>query len=252
MSMIPRWLRPRANTSPSQRIPAMTLDMTACLVAIPPGVKGLDCDTTVSRQQADDLVANGFRFILRYIRRGPYHSTDLTSTELTMLMAAGLAVMPVQHVATAYWVPTAQLGHEYGATAANTCIDLPILPGCCVWLDLEGVRPGTPEQQVIDYNNNWYDAVRVVGYTPGCYVGDHPGLAAGPLYSKLKFQHYMSGYNLDTDRIPAVRGVQVTQHEVKPEHHVPHSVDFQVDVDFVQEDQLRGLPLAMASTTWRA
>ena len=254
MRLLPRWLR-RAAPDPlpaQQHLSAMTLAIETCLVAIPPGVKGLDCNTTVTAQQAADLVASGFRFIFRYIRNEQYHQTDLTADELSMLMAAGLAVMPVQHVTPAYWVPTANLGHEHGATAANGCITLPILPGCSVWMDLEGVRPGTLQQQVIDYGNNWYDALKVVGYNPGCYVGDHPGLPAMPLYNRLKFRQYWSAYNLDKEQYPAVRGVQVTQHAARPEHNVPSSVIYPVDVDFSQEDQLRGLPLAMASTRWRA
>jgi hypothetical protein len=107
---------------------------------------------------------------------------------------------------------------------------------CCRsrWLDLEGVAPGTPAQQAIDYCNVWYTEVAAVGYTPGWYIGANPGLSADQRYRDLRMTSYWRGGSSEQAGVPTEiphRGYQMTQRITKP-----NGGEF--DMDVVKTDNL--------------
>jgi len=89
----------------------------------------------------------------------------------------------------------------------------------------------------LPFLNYWLDQVGHAGFTPGLYVGWHSNLTPDELYTRLKFSHYWSAYNLNADQFPATRGVQMKQ-------ALEQTLDgIKYDPDTVQRDALGGLPL---------
>jgi hypothetical protein len=177
----------------------------------PSGFIGFDADSKLSYTTARDFYNRGFRFCLRYISLSSTEdSADLDYYEANEILAAGLALMPVQHVRYAGWSPNGNLGTIDGENARDNAFYVGFPAHVNVWLDLEGVAPGTPAQDVIDYCNNWYDAVSAWGFVPGLYVGYDPGLDSKQLYWNLKFQHYWHSLNSSTSPVD-VRGYQMIQ-----------------------------------------
>jgi hypothetical protein len=158
--------------------------------------------------------------------------------------------MLVQYVESeSAWIPAARKGTTNGSVAAREAEKLGVPWGVTIWCDLEGVKVGTPRQQVIDYCNRWHVAVSGAGYVPGLYVGYHPGLSATQLYLTLRFSHYWAAYNLNTDQVPAVRGVQMKQSLRRPADAIPGvHLDFQVDR--ISADRLGGRPTLLAAEGW--
>jgi hypothetical protein len=156
--------------------------------------------------------------------------------------------MLVQHVhpdsETTGWSPTAALGKQYGAFAAQSAVDVGVRAGTTLWSDLEGVKPGTDHRDVIAFCNYWLDQVGHAGYTPGLYVGFACGLTAIELHSRLRFSHYWGAYNLNADQVPAVRGIEMKQGLQKTLDGI------QYDPDTVQRDLLGGLPLMQVDMEW--
>lgn len=218
--------------------------MSAMLGVLPTGSKGFDANVAISPATAMRFVSAGYRFAVRYVRRSTYHEFDLTAGELAGLLRAGLAVMAVQHVAPPGWRPTTKLGRQYGETAADEAGYAGVAQGCTLWCDLEEVAHGTPAADVIGYGNAWYDAVKASGFDPGLYVGYGCGLSARDLYYRLKFRRYWAAYNLDRDRYPAVRGVQLRQFAATSADRVP-GVSFEFDVNLSGKDAFGDAPLMM-------
>jgi hypothetical protein len=214
--------------------------MTATI--IPGGFRGFDCNVPLTALTARRFYEHGYTFVLRYVPRIAQRAGDLTAEEISIIRAAGLGLMPVQHVEPNEWTPTPSKGGSYGRAAAVRCLELGIAPETSVWLDLESVAAGVPTAEVIGYCNNWYKAVRDVGFSPGIYVGWQCGLSAHDLYWRLKFRAFWSAYNLDSDQHPVVRGVQMHQREPKPDD-LPHGVGIAIDVNLVSGDALGGLPV---------
>lgn len=219
---------------------------------MPSGARGFDCNTKLTAAIAQSFARHGYDYAVRYVRRAAFHTYDLDIAEAAAILSTGLALMPVQHVESAdSWVPTRSKGAQYGETAATECEAIGISAGVTVWCDLEGVKPGTPHDDVIAYANAWHAAVASRGFVPGLYIGWHCGLNAHELYSALRFTHYWAAYNLNTDQYPAVRGVQMQQSAAKHADKPP-GVSFEIDVDRVMVDKLRGLPTALGPMFWAA
>lgn len=211
------------------------------------GTKGFDCNTKVVRSVAEKFHAAGYRFAVRYVRRETRHTFDITVTEAAELLSVGLALMLVQHVAPAGWRPTAQLGRKYGQIAAIEAQSVAYPPGATLWCDLEEVSYQSTPADVSGFCNAWYDAVKVVGYEPGLYVGYQCGLSAKELYYKLRFSRYWSAYNLNKPDYPAVRGVQMRQFPFpgrgsRDRANRVIGVPFEYDVNVIQEDSKGDLP----------
>ena len=133
--------------------------MTPTVGHLPDGSRGVDCNSPMSRAAAALFQGMGFSFAVRYVRRAQANSYDLTTGEVASILAGGLGLMLVQHVAAPGWEPSAQLGTQYGTTAAVECQRLGIPAGVTVWCDLEGVEPHAQHAAVAGYCNAWFDAV---------------------------------------------------------------------------------------------
>jgi Domain of unknown function (DUF1906) len=209
----------------------------ACVVQnAPPGISGFDwSDGALSFDDARRYCAQGYGFCIRYVSRSTelqqYNQArgtpDLSLPEAQDILAAGLALMVVQHPELPGWVPTAALGNEYGSCAARLASEAGIIAGVNVFLDLEGIAAGTDPQDIVDYSNNWFDQVAAAGYAPGIYIGYDVWLSPDELYGKLKFKHYWRAGGDITD--VANRGYQMLQ-----------TIDGDFDSDVTQNDNLGG------------
>ncbi len=173
------------------------------------GALGFDADTVITPDTAQQFVDQGYDFCVRYLSLSAGQAPDdLSPGEANNILAAGLALMPVQHVRRPGWAPTAQLGETTGAAAASNAAAVGFPTGVNVWCDLEGVAAGTGAEDVIGYCNAWYATVSAAGYVPGIYVGAQ-AILTGPQLYDLKFEHYWKSES----RVPAipVRGYQMVQ-----------------------------------------
>ena len=205
------------------------------VAAAPNLTTGFDTDTPLNYDTAKSFYNDGYRFAIRYVSLGSEASEDLTYEEANAILDAGLALMPVQHVLREDWHPTGDLGTKYGNNAAINADHVGFPPGVNVWCDLEGVAEDTHAQSVIDYCNNWYDAVAAYGYLPGLYVGANSILSGEQLYESLKFQHFWKSES----EVPevAVRSYQMVQ------CHYPEKVNgISIDKDTTYIDKKAGQP----------
>jgi hypothetical protein len=80
------------------------------VVAAPPGVHGFDTNSVLNRGICEVAKARGFEFCIRYVSRQDVQPTgDLSEAEANVILSAGLALMPVQHVAPQNWSPSQAL-----------------------------------------------------------------------------------------------------------------------------------------------
>jgi len=120
----------------------------------------------------------------------PGAPTDLSKSEAEAILGAGLALMAVQHVDGAGWLPSRALGRRHGQAAMGNARAVGLPVGVCLWLDLEGVASGTPASDVTDYCDAWREQVTVADYyRAGLYVGATCGLTGSQL-DDLKFPYY--------------------------------------------------------------
>lgn len=203
------------------------------------GLRGIDTNSVVTAAMAANFFARGFRYCVRYVSRiAKQGADDLSTSEAIDLLNAGLAVMPVQHVRAAGWLPSAELGASDGVHAAYHAFVIGFPAGVNVWCDLEGVSADAAAQQVIVYCNAWYEAVSAAAYVPGLYVGADCILDGPALRFRLKFAHYWKSLS-DVPEIVG-RGYQMVQsHE-----HVVNGVS--IDEDRTQTDLLGGKVLWLA------
>ncbi len=167
---------------------------------------------------------------MRYLSLGAEGGSDLTAAEAQTILAAGLSLMPVQHVNATGWCPTAELGTAHGQAAAADAQAVGLPAGVNVWLDLEGCGEAATAADVTAYCTCWYSEVDAAGFTPGLYVGWHPGLDAQQL-GALPFQHY---WRSASDVPTVARGYQMLQ-------SLQQTVSgIQVDVDTTQDDAMSG------------
>ena len=138
--------------------------------------------------------------------------------------------MAVQHVRLPGWMPTGALGTSDGQLAAQHASAIGIQAGVNVWCDLEGVG-NTTAQNVINYSNAWYDAVKAAGFVPGIYVGADIIISGQQLFA-LKFQHYWKSLS-NVPPIP-VRGYQMIQTSGGTVHGIG------IDNDMTQTDAKGG------------
>jgi hypothetical protein len=187
------------------------MTVTGSIIRAPAGAIGFDLNRKINRASARQFFADGYRFCLRYISRATDHEAhhDLTEDEAQTIVDAGLALMAVQHFAGDPWVPSVQLGAEYGRNAASNAAQAGLPDGVNVFLDLEGIARGTPTADVIGYCNAWFAAVETAGYETGVYVGANAILDGEELYFNLKTKHYWKSGS----RVPDIahRGYQMTQ-----------------------------------------
>lgn len=208
---------------------------------LPDGSRGVDCNRPISAAQAAAFVASGRTFAIRYVRRHQVHDYDLSVNERDVILGAGLGLQIVQHVAPPDWIPTGADGTLYGGTAVDALGELGIPAEVSVWLDLEGVKDGTPHQDVIDFCNNWFDVVDAIGYTVGHYIGDKCGLTPAELYA-LKVTQYWRSYNLNDDEGPSKRGFCMRQSVAQPRDLISGFTNRDMDCDTIHADAMAGTP----------
>lgn len=217
-------------------------DINANIGALPPGTRGFDCNVRLAPQQASAFYDAGYRFAVRYVRRAEVNNHDLTTGEVLGILGAGLGLMVVQHVAKPGWMPSASLGAQYGVTAGLEARAVGIPRGVTLWCDLEEVDSAADASSVIGYCNSWSSAVQAAGYSSGLYVGDGCGLSAQDLYWKLRFALFWGAFNINTDNIPAVRGLCMRQRPYPSEEKRVAGVPFEYDEDLIMGDALGGAP----------
>jgi len=196
------------------------------------GLLGFDANTVITSEIAQTFFAQGYRFCLRYLSRGPEAPGDLAAAEAEAILQSGLALMAVQHVRQAGWQPNGALGQQDGQAAGQNAADVGLPAGVSIWCDLEGVQAGTPAQNVIDYCNSWFTAVAGAGYLPGLYVGFGCGLNEQQLFN-LKFQHYWRSQS----NVPNVGGRGYQMIQLFPE--VTRN-GIGIDIDVTQSDFKQG------------
>ncbi|HEX8164637.1 MAG TPA: DUF1906 domain-containing protein [Beijerinckiaceae bacterium] len=179
------------------------------VVSAPSGRIGFDTDRVLDRAHCHEARRRGFDFCLRYVPRGARPQRgDLTVAEARIILDTGLALMPVQHVARSPWSPSKSLGEEYGRNAAAHVERLGFPGQVNVWVDLEGIRGGTPHSVVTDYCNAWLTAIKAAGFSPGVYVGAN-AILSGAQLEALHTEHFWKSGS----RVPDIprRGYQLIQ-----------------------------------------
>lgn len=177
----------------------------------PAGLLGFDCASKLTPSIIQKFVSDpdDFKYCLRYLSLSDQKvSVDLSPQEAEDILDAGLALSPVQRVRLSGWVATGALGTTTGDNAAKNAKFIGFPSGVNVWLDLEGVKAGTPAASVTAYCNNWFDEVAKKGYIPGIYVGSG-AILNGSQLAALKFEHYWKSGSTVPD-IPG-RGYQLIQ-----------------------------------------
>lgn len=198
-----------------------------------PSVPGFDSDTIITAVAAQQFHGAGYKFCLRYLSLvGQESPQDLSTEEATDVLNSGLALMPVQHVRRPGWLPSQDLGEQYGQDAATNAQNVGFPIGVNIWCDLEGVSAQAAQQDVIDYCEAWYEAVDSAGYIPGLYVGAGARLTGQQLYD-MRFQHYWRSQSEVPD-IPK-RGYQLLQ--LFPSIQLNGLL---IDLDVAQNDSERG------------
>lgn len=204
------------------------------------GARGFDLDSPLTPGQAACMKGKGYAFCLRYVSLMAPEQHDLHAQEVQDILAAGLALMPVQHVMASGWDACGSLGIEHGKNAAANAGAAGIPAGVNLWLDLEGVAGSCVSTDVLAYCGDWYGAVKDAGYLPGIYVGAACIVDDLQLYD-LPFQHYWKSLS----HTPAVahRGYQMVQTACDPADPL---LDY--DIDVIDADALGGLPVWLIAT----
>ena len=218
----------------------MTLPGT--ITAATPGGQGFDCSTVVTAVVAENLAALGFTFAIRYVSRvTPQNAGDLTVEEAQSILAAGLALMVVQHCPRPYWTPTAELGTQYGTVAATNAAAIGYPSGASLWLDLENMRPGSGADAICAYANAWSRAVRGAGYLDGLYYSADCPLTPQQLYLDLITTRYWRALSADSPFV-STRGACMQQ-----SLQAGQMAGIDLDRDVVMADAFGGLPMLLAS-----
>lgn len=168
----------------------MTSQTSATTRTATPGAVGFDCNTVLTTQTATAFRSAGFTFAIRYLSRNtPESAGDLSAPETAAILAAGLALMAVQHVQASGWTPSQSLGTQYGNAAVTNAKAAGLPAGTSVWLDLEGVSSAAIATVIESYCNAWSAAVSGGGYRPGIYVGANCGVTSSQIEA-LDFQYF--------------------------------------------------------------
>lgn len=204
-------------------MPTPVLTNTA-IESAPDGALGFDVNHPITAKQAKSARQAGFQFCIRYVPRlelslEPLGDPDITFQEADTILNSGLAIVLVQHVSLPGWLATAAKGLRFGKNAAIYAVNcgFPQIRGpgkrVNIFLDLEEVSSSSTADQIVDYCNEWSDAVDDAGFEPGVYVGSKNGLNAEQLFQKTSFKHYWhAASQADPPKPrPGDRGYQLNQ-----------------------------------------
>ena len=212
--------------------------------AAPAQALGFDCDTILTKSLAAEFSGQEFDFVVRYLPRdGVVTPTApqgcLTAPEAENILAGGLALMAVQHVASPPWTPSAALGQTYGTYAVLNAEAIGLPAGINIWLDLEGVASGVSPQTVAAYCSAWYDIVSNAGFAPGLYVGANCGLDGDQL-AALPFRYFWQSGSTT----PTPTGIGYCMSQSISSSYVLGGVAY--DLDTVFTDQTQKTPIWLA------
>jgi len=190
----------------------------------PDGALGFDVNHPITARQAKSARQAGFQFCVRYVPRlelslEPLGAPDITFNEANAILDSGLSIVLVQHVSSAGWLATGPKGLRFGKNAAIYAVNcgFPQIRNAAkrlnIFLDLEEVSSSSTAAEIIDFCNEWFDAVDDAGFAPGVYVGSKNGLNAEQLFQKTAFQHYWHAASLADPPRPRQgdRGYQLNQ-----------------------------------------
>jgi hypothetical protein len=207
------------------------------------GAQGFDSDTMLVADTAQALRQSGFVFAIRYLSRAiGQQAGDLSASEAQTILAAGLALMTVQHCPRPGWAPAAALGENYGQAAALNAAAIGLPQGVTLWLDLEDVAPYATAADTISYCNAWAAAAESHDFGAGLYVGANQPLSGDELYWRLRVTRYWRS----ASQVPEIpyRGYCMAQ------ALAPSPVaEIDIDRDVVMADAFGGLPMWLAPAT---
>jgi hypothetical protein len=183
------------------------------------GSRGIDCPRQLLPSTIQGVLNDGYAFAVRYLSRAAYvNPSDVRGIEADTIRRMGLALGFVQHCPPEKqpWTPSVITSRADGYSAIRQLHAIGVPAGKTVWFDLENVAPNSSPLLVEDCVNGWSEIVDDAGYQSGVYVGDGCLLDRLALYHNLRVTRYWAAYNLDRDRVPAVRGVCMQQHPYHP------------------------------------
>jgi hypothetical protein len=203
------------------------------------GAVGFDTDSPLTASLCESLIGQGYEFAIRYVSHTQPEAGDLSPAEVQAILGSGLALMVVVHSPAPGWAPRGVAGAEHATWAVSNLegAGLRAVGAMTVWCDLEGVLPGTPASDIIDYVNTWTVGIRAAGYQPGLYVGYDAFLTGSQLYVDLYLARYWK--SASAVPTPALRGFCMTQMLGAG----PMVAAVQIDRDVIQADRLGGLPM---------
>ena len=167
------------------------------ILQAPAGLIGFDTTDRLNPATAKQYFNKGYRYCVRYLshnKNAKSHYDDLSADEAQAILDSGMALFAVKHPLRSGWVPTARLGHTFGANAAAYAGDAGLPAGVNVFLDLEGVKNGVSASDVIDFCNAWFAEVEGVGYETGVYIGAAPGTERGSIVLESKNKALLEGW----------------------------------------------------------
>ncbi len=204
-------------------------------------MKGFDTSIKLNYNTAKMLKNAGYDFCIRYLSLNGIDKNDLDTQEINDIINAGLKLCAVQHVLNSGWIPTNELAKKFAYNAIQHAKTIG-LPSCNIFLDLEGIKPGINQNDIINYANTWYDIINQNGYVPGIYVGYNTYLNGYELYYKLKFKNYWKS----ASNVPDItqRGYQIIQTSV---NKVVNGI--YIDEDICMPDKMNNIPLFIEPKT---
>lgn len=204
---------------------------------------GFDTVATLTADLARAFAQQGYVWCARYLHRSVavdgLHGT-LGPQELSDILAAGLALVPVQ-LGSNSLVPTSSEGTNIGRAAAANAKTLEIPAGVTLWCDVEWAPSSVPTNadSVIAYIQAWAYAVIDAGYSAGLYVGPNMPLNGDQLYKLGGIKHYWKS----AARVPWVstRGFQIVQSLHFSDCVGGHGIS--IDADVIAYDAKGELPV---------
>jgi hypothetical protein len=146
------------------------------------GVLGVDTITPITLAYAKWLVANGYKFVCRYLG-------SLSIPERDIILGEGLALFPVCYA------------NELASAVYSHLSDLRMLaipPTVTVWSDIEGDEKLSAPVLIADISG-WAGPMRAADFDPGGYFGDDT-LLTGLELGQLPIDRYWLGAAEVTDR----------------------------------------------------
>jgi len=138
------------------------------------------------------------------------------------------------------WSPAAVMGQDDARAAVSSAQAAGYLPGCHLWVDVEGVARLSSPMAVLQYIEAWAAVVLADGFRAGLYYGYDVPLSAAQLYGIRGIDQYWRAVPLDV----ATRGCSVVQFQ--PSTFI---CGVEVDVDLTVGDHEGDFPFEMSSWT---